>query len=593
MFELDPDRDLTEQVIAIAHRHGPALIEQARFGAGEYTRQRLAACASSEIWLMSWLPGQSTSIHDHGGSVVVTVVLAGELFEEQFEHVAGERVVLARTQQRPAGDVDRADVSMIHRVSARSGRAISLHLYAPYNNENVRTYTQVSRSKRDAGVIVIGGGFCGAMTAAHLASRGIDTLVLEPGALGRGLAYAEGPANLLLNTPAWAMSALPDRPDDFTEWLAARGESCVFAPRARYGDYVGECIAKLASGAASGLAVARTRAVDVAATPSGFAVACEDGSLRHVRAVVIALGNAPPRTPRVLRGFGAYRADPYVAALELAADDTPYMLLGAGLTSLDVVATLRARGHRGKLTLVSRRGLVPLRHPGVRANDSAVVPRELVARPRLAALLAWWRAHAHVSLTGRVDALRPHLAALWRGLAPADRARFVRHVRPHWETVRHRAPGPVRDVFEAGLADGSIEVLAGGLVGAELARGGLCIRFVDRSSARLGEDAGRVQAREVGALINCTGPERDVLRQDIPLVRALVGRGLVTRDALGLGVSTSAAGEASPGLYVVGPWRIADVWESTAVGELRAHAADTAAAIAESFAEPLVAAAIA
>ena len=583
MFTLDPTQDLTEQVVAFARDHAAALVEQAQFGAGEYTRQRLAACATSEVWLMSWLPGQSTSIHDHGGSVVVTVVLAGELFEEQFDHVAGDAVVLARTAVRPAGDVDRADASMIHRVSARTGPAISLHLYAPYNNENVRTYTQVQRTKLDAQVIVIGGGFCGAMTAAHLAARGLDTLVLEPGPLGRGLAYADGPANLLLNTPAWAMSALPDRPDDFTDWLAARGERHVFAPRARYGDYLRERIAQLSASAP--LAVAETRAIDVARTAHGFAVLCEDGTLRRAQTLVLALGNAPPRTPHVLRGYGAYRADPYGAAMDLPADDTPLALLGSGLTALDVVATLRARGHRGKLTIVSRRGLVPATHPGARPTDTAVVPRELIVRPRLASLLAWWRASSHASITARVDALRPHLAALWRGLSPADRVRFVRHVRPHWETVRHRAPAPVREVFDAGIADGSIELLAGRLAGAELARTGLRIRFVDRD--------GRDQVRDVGALINCTGPERDVARQPSPLVRALVARGLVTADALGLGVTTDLHGAASPGLYVVGPWRIADLWESTAVGELRAHAADTATAIADALVIPVVEAAIA
>jgi uncharacterized NAD(P)/FAD-binding protein YdhS len=102
-----------------------------------------------------------------------------------------------------------------------------------------------------------------------------------------------------------------------------------------------------------------------------------------------------------------------------------------------------------------------------------------------------------------------------------------------------------------------------------------------------------VLTRDVGCLINCTGPERDVTRQELPLVRSLVARGLVTRDPMGLGVPSGPHGEIGEGLYAVGPWRIADLWESTAVGELRAHAADTAAAIAEALLAPTAAADVA
>ena len=92
-------------------------------------------------------------------------------------------------------------------------------------------------------VVVIGGGFSGAMTAAHLAGNGIATTVIEPGRLGRGVAYAATGQPLLLNVRASGMTALPDQPLHFESWLErragagteARSFAHAFVPRAVYG----------------------------------------------------------------------------------------------------------------------------------------------------------------------------------------------------------------------------------------------------------------------------------------------------------------------------------------------------------------------
>ncbi len=400
---------------------------------------------------------------------------------------------------------------------------------------------------------MIGGGFSGAMTAVHLRARGIETSVVALGELGRGIAYADGPHTLLLNTPAAAMSALPDRPDDFVAWLAARGDHRVFAPRALYGDYVREKLA--------GVPQIHARAVDLAPWGSGYLVACSDGVLRWADHVVLALGNAPARSPKLLRGFGAYWENPYRAMHELPLDAAPIALLGTGLTALDVVATLRHRGYAGPIIAISRRGLVPLRHPGVPAAVAVAPPSDRT----LAGLLRWWRTSADI--TAKLDALRPLLATLWRGLSDRDRAHFVRHVRPRWETARHRAPPEVH----AQLA--GVEIVAGSLTNARMIPDGLRLTVGARTL-------------DVAAIVNCTGPERDLARIADPLVQNLLRRGLVARDVLGLGAAALA-----PNLHAVGPLRIATDWESTAVGELRAQAVEVADAIsAASAAAPVVAA---
>jgi uncharacterized NAD(P)/FAD-binding protein YdhS len=406
-------------------------------------------------------------------------------------------------------------------------------------------------------VIVIGGGFAGAMTAAHLRARGLDVLVLEPGPLGRGLAYA-GPPQLLLNTPSAAMSARPDHPDDFARWLAARDQLVTFAPRAVYGDYLADAIRAVAK---SPLEVAPVRALAVTRSSRGFTITCEDGFRRSARALVIALGNAPARAPAV-EDPARYLPDPFRTSLP-GGDDT-VALIGTGLTALDAIQLLHARGHRGRIVAVSRRGLVPLAHGA--PITPLTVPRELVRQPSLRALLAWWKSRRvrDINAPSIITALRPVIGTIWARLPLADRTRFLRHVRPRWDVIRHRAPPQVRAVLDRGLADGSVE----------LARG----RAVAVTSRGLVLDGGAtIEARWV---INCSGPERDVRRIAAPLVRSLVAGDLVAPDPLGLGVSSGSDGEASPGVYVVGGWRMADRFESTAVGELRGQALDTANALA-------------
>ena len=89
----------------------------------------------------------------------------------------------------------------------------------------------------------------------------------------------------------------------------------------------------------------------------------------------------------------------------------------------------------------------------------------------------------------------------------------------------------------------------------------------------------------VDGLVNATGPVYDVRRSPDPLLRALLGRGLATPGPLGLGLRTDdgalldASGRRSPHLYTLGALRRGELWETTAVPEIRAQAAGIAAAL--------------
>lgn len=429
-------------------------------------------------------------------------------------------------------------------------------------------------------VAVIGGGFSGAMTAAHLTARGITAVVIEPGTLGRGLAYGETGSDLVLNVPAGNMSALPSDRDHFKHWLAARNLDQVFAPRALYGRYLADAISDAAG---KPIDVAATRATSVTKTHAGFRVACADGTQISAQAIVLALGNAAPRMPDVIETSEHYLHDPYRAPAAITDRDAPVALLGTGLTALDVIVGLRQRGHRGEIVAVSRRGLTP--HAFDPAKQEPVeVPRTIVRSPRLSTLLAWWKSRRWYGITDAavIAALRPQLPTLWRRLPDRDRRCFVRHLRARWDVLRHRAPPPVASLVEQSRAAGSLVFATGSLVATTRVNDLLRCTFLTPRKTML--------TRDVRYLVNCTGPERDVTRHETPLVESLLAGGIIERDSLGLGVCTDGSGRLIgrdgyvPRAYTVGPWRIAEQWESTAVPELREQAASTAGAIADDLA---------
>ena len=123
--------DLAHLLRDLVRDHGPSFHSRARFRDGdEYNRELVHAAPGYEIWLLSWLPGQVTPIHDHGGAVTVTTVLSGAVLEERFERAGELEARASGATLREIGDIDPIDPARIHRVRP-IGSAVTLHLYVP------------------------------------------------------------------------------------------------------------------------------------------------------------------------------------------------------------------------------------------------------------------------------------------------------------------------------------------------------------------------------------------------------------------------------------------------------------------------------
>ncbi|MBL8958934.1 MAG: FAD/NAD(P)-binding protein [Gemmatimonadetes bacterium] len=452
----------------------------------------------------------------------------------------------------------------------------------------------------NTGIVVIGGGFSGAMVTAHLLRLSDNpalriTLVNKSGPLARGVAYGTRHTDHVLNVPAGRMSAFPDREDHFLRFAQERIPSTTggsFVPRTIYGDYLASIVEEANQATPGRLEVVADEAHRVAwdATTSRAVVTLASGRRVMADHVVLALGNYSPSDPPLPDRSGLddprYIRDPWIpGALAGVGPDEAVLLIGTGLTMLDVAIQLNAVERRAPVLAISRRGLTPLPHRDHGAPPSyGHLPPALVAgEPSAVDYLRAVRRHVRTLAAAGVDwrevvaSLRPVTPRLWEALPMRERARFLRHLRPYWDVHRHRVAPELWHRFDALRTSGHLQVQPARLLSLVAQPGGLEATIRPRRAAT-------AERRVFSRVINCTGPEGDVRALRDPLLANLIADGLVRPDALGLGLDVghdlaliAGDGSTSPFLSLVGPLLKGTWWEATAVPELRGHASRLAA----------------
>ena len=447
------------------------------------------------------------------------------------------------------------------------------------------------------GIAIVGAGFSGTLLALHLLQRvppQTRVVLIERNAqFGRGPAYSTGNSSHLLNVPAGKMSAFHSRPGDFLKWLQSLSEDelcgleaapASFVPRRMFGRYIRQLLNLEMKSVErrDQLELVRGDVTGIAANGGGLTLTLDRNRTIEVDRAVLAIGNFPPAPPPVadvsFYDTPLYRADPWAPDTLTDLDpDLPVLLVGTGLTTIDTVISLLDQGHRGPITALSRRGLIPHRHAG---TPSAIDLPETDSFPtqvnELARVLREGSQRSHDaggSWHAVIDELRPITTELWQAMSHKDRARFLRHMRPWWDVHRHRVAGPVADRIGAARDSGQLRIRAGRIREYRLRPDGL-VDVLFRP--RFGDGLDSVTA---GRVVNCAGPDADYSRIRDPLVRSLLANGMVRPDALCLGLDVTGNcallgrdGSISRRLFAVGPVTKGTFWEMTAVPDIRQQA---------------------
>lgn len=444
-------------------------------------------------------------------------------------------------------------------------------------------------------VAIIGGGAAAASLLSELLERRPpQALHLDwytgGGAQARGVAYGTDSDRHLLNVRAASMSMFAGKPRGFLDFVQRDDAGIAgtdFLPRRRYGDYLeAEVQRALQQGTAHGHDVNVIPFAVEALVPERDGVTVIHGEESHrVDAAVLALGAMSPQplggVDAEVLDSGRYVVDPWRFLRGAASIDPPprkVVLIGLGLTAIDVLLELSALWPQTEFTAVSRHGLLPEAHQraaGAPADDSA----ELIESMRDTPEIRHWLHQLRESMTQEgdwrtvLDSLRPHTPGLWHALPLHERARFMRHARWAWERARHRMPPQVHETITALEAQGRLHRRRGRMQ-AVRANG-------DGVQLTLGH-AGHTHTLDADMVIQTVGLNTDVRRTEHRLMSQLVTNAHVLPDPLGLGVQASADGrllhdgEPWSRLFAIGSLLRGTLWESTAMPEIRQQARNLA-----------------
>jgi uncharacterized NAD(P)/FAD-binding protein YdhS len=460
-------------------------------------------------------------------------------------------------------------------------------------------------------VLVVGGGAAGTLVALHLVrtagrrSTGCDVVLVDPvDLLGRGVAFGTSDEQHLLNVPASGMSALPEDPGHFVAWRGRQdpdrpSEPWDFAPRRQFARYLHETLTEALSAAAdqATLRHIRAEAVGVRRAGAGAAVVTDTGREFIGDAVVIATGlpvAGHAWAPEELRESAFFVPDPWApGALDVIRRDrsgpAAVLLVGTGLTMVDVALSLAGPDPRPDRVLhaVSRNGRLPRTH--ARTAKLATIPDISQWGPSLTELRE--RIGRHFDEVTRtsgdwrpaMDGLRVQVSTLWSRLSAPDRAAFLAEDAGRWNVLRHRMPQSSAITLHQLRSAGRLRLERATVTGAApLPRGGL---RVERSDG---------QVHDVGWVVNCTGPQTDVRLLGNPLLDDLLrlrnGAAFARVATGGMGLQTSngrlinSYGNSDAPLWTLGALRRGELWESTAVPEIRSQAMVVATAVLDSVA---------
>lgn len=385
-------------------------------------------------------------------------------------------------------------------------------------------------------IVIIGAGFSGTMCAVNLARLSTVPLritLIDKNDLARGAAYKKADDCFLLNVRADQMGALAENPGHFFEWLnkqSISAEKTDFLSRSLYGDYLNSVLHETKRDFPSSIECIYDEVIDI--DPPSKTVRCKDKTLQ-ADSVILASGLTAPD----------------LSLLEaLKGSQEPLTIIGTGLSMVDAVVFLEKYNYRGKITAISRHGRIPAKHkfysegttrPQYNFTENHSLKHVLSVIKSDLKKFEWRLV---------IDALRPHNQFLWSHWNQKEKSQFYRYCRSLWDVHRHRMSPVHKLLLDKLISQNRLEIKA------------------------VGYSPYAPSTKHVLELKGLSLNESQNL-----LLENLLKKKIVRKDNLSLGIETSSEGEVfNNWLFTLGPLRRGQLWECTAVPEIRKQARELA-----------------
>lgn len=445
-------------------------------------------------------------------------------------------------------------------------------------------------------IAIIGGGFCGAAVLINLIRNATEplkiVLINKDKVLAKGVAFNSSNHNHLLNVRVSNMSPFVNEPLHFAEWISRQSELKAFMStdfidkfitRNVYGKYIASLLEKTIAEAPKFLDIEiiidEVTSINKLKNKQELVLGSKETFIAEK--VVLALGVFPPGNITI-PNMAFYDSKKYFAnpwnrnALKNIYLEESIFLIGTGLTSIDLIISLIQKGYHGKVYSFSKNGRLPLIHTDRKAYTA--IQAELKVGLSLITYFKIFKKHLKLAWQSGyhtadvIDALRPITQQLWMGLNVDDKKQFIRHLSSLWNIARHRVPPQAYNKMQELIKSGKLELLSGNLNSIEEQNGKAVVTLKNRKS-------GCLKTIVADRIINCTGPQSDILKIDQPLIKNLLSNGTITPNELKIGIHTDTSckvidsnNKVSEQLYAIGAILRGLFWESSAVPELRKQA---------------------
>lgn len=442
-------------------------------------------------------------------------------------------------------------------------------------------------------ILIVGGGVAGCLTAIqiHKIQPRLKIIIIERemGKIVRGVAYSKHFIHQPLNVRVKGMSADPDNPVHFENWLTENQtrypyfefDRNSFVARSIYGDYLEEYFGGIKNKSEGKINV-REGAVDsILYSDDGFRVITSTGEF-HPRIVVLSSGNFLPKDLSVdthhLSSENYFR-NPWKAGLPDEIKPTKdVFIVGSGLTAVDIILGLRAKNHTGKIHLLSRNGYLPLPHKDPAkhffSDPSVLLSGDIyklfsAIRKEVKSINDPFKDWQDV-----MDSMRAFTSVSWQKLPDEHKKIFLSRLKPFWEIHRHRIPERSLILLEDLKKKNKLFHHRGKLQEVRQRNENLSIHFIANKETKIVESS---------YLINCTGPDVDFKNQGSEFYQNLSTNLEIGTDQFRLGLNCTPKGilkridgSVFKNFYCIGSLRKGILWETTAVSDIRMQAKEIA-----------------
>jgi len=352
---------------------------------------------------------------------------------------------------------------------------------------------------------IVGGGFTGTMTAVQLIDKSTVPceiiLINEKGSFNKGTAYNPYSDKHLLNVAAKQMSAYPDKPDHFLDWVMQLEEfkhkdktliGNSFLSRGIYGAYLcsiwKEAI-KIAESKRIKLSVIENYVVDLDVSENAVTLWLDNHLEVKIDECVIATGNHIPRNP-IIGNMDFYKSPNYfqnpwkIESVKNLRKNLPVLIIGNGLTMVDTVFGLLEQGFKGEMYTISPNGynILPHRHSGLKYSKLVEELRDDMTIFELVKLM-----NKHIKLIKEndlsaepiIDSLRPHAQKIWKSFSDQEKDLFMSRLRHLWNVARHRIPLQSHDKIQRLRIDGKLHVYSGKIIDITESNDSIAVQYFD------------------------------------------------------------------------------------------------------------------